>query len=737
MKYFYTRLIFIGLLVFSRGISFGQQGGVTYTDRSSPFGIVSFSAASQLTEISNTTHIDGYVKKYGNGPFSFPVGHKGFYRPFAANTDGTIGAYFQENPNVATLPTGGPFLVSNIASSLGKVSTKEYWDINGSNQSSVTLSWDVASGVASLTDSALSKLTIVGWNIAASEWEPITSTVDAVKLSGGVSTISNGSITTVQEIVPNNFSVYTLGALISNSVPVSYGGILELVNCTEIKGWVWDQNYPNADITVELFEGDVIYATTKANIQRADLPNSGPGSGRYGFSIATPVALNDGAIHQLGVRVKNSNFVLASSPRSLNCAYEGSFETADCYAIKGWVWDRNNPNSALNIEILEGNTVVATTLANLDRTDINVGTGKYGFDFELPIAFRDGQPHQFNLRIKGTTFNLSGSPRTVNCQNNIYNGNFEVADCSKISGWVSATNYPNSAVDVELVEGNNVVVSATANIYRADLNMGTKKYGFSIAIPSSLKNGQSRVLSVRVKGSTYVLSGSPKTVTCAAPAQYAGDFELLDCNTIKGWAWASNYPDTSMTVEVLEGTSIRATVVANIFRQDLFDSGKGNGKYGFTIPLPALLRNGQARQLSIRIKGTIYTLSGSPKTVTCAAPAIYNGNFEIANCDKVSGWASASNYLDSAVVVELVEGSNVVAIGTANLYRGDLSMGTKKYGFNIALPSSLKNGQARQLSVRIKGTTYVLPGSTKTVTCASPAQYAGDFELLDCNTIKG
>jgi hypothetical protein len=174
-------------------------------------------------------------------------------------------------------------------------------------------------------------------------------------------------------------------------------------------------------------------------------------------------------------------------------------------------------------------------------------------------------------------------------------------------------------------------------------------------------------------------------------------------------------------VEVLEGSSIRATVVANVFRQDLRDAGTGTGSYGFSIAVPAALKNGQGRTLSVRIQGTTFILPGT-RAITCATPAIYNGNFEIADCIKIGGWVWATNYPDSTLTVEVLEGNAVVATGIAANYRGDMSIGTRNYGFRIVLPESLKNGQVHQLTVRVKGTNYILPGSVKSVTCASSAR---------------
>ncbi|MCF0048415.1 T9SS type A sorting domain-containing protein, partial [Dyadobacter sp. LJ53] len=208
----------------------------------------------------------------------------------------------------------------------------------------------------------------------------------------------------------------------------------------------------------------------------------------------------------------------------------------------------------------------------------------------------------------------------------IYQGNFEAADCNFLKGWVWDKNNAGGAQIVELVEGSTVLATATANIYKADLKdggYGTGYYGFSIAVPASLKNGQPRQLGIRVKGSSFNLNNSPRTLTCteAVVPIYQGNFEEADCNFLQGWVWDKSNADGTFTVELLEGTTIHASSVANIYREDLQASGRGTGNYGFKIPVPLSLKDGNSHQLSIRINGTSFILNGSPKIITCSGSA--------------------------------------------------------------------------------------------------------------------
>ena len=197
------------------------QSGIVVTKRTAPIGVVSFSTSSVVSGISDAKHIDGYVKKFGSTNFIFPVGDNNIYRPFAAAADGTTGAYFLENPNGAAVPSGGPFNISLKENSVASVSTREFWDIDGTNPTRITLTWNAASNVGLLTGSVLDVLTIVGWNSGNGRWEKINSVVDQSSLLGGSSTLTSGSITSSDSIVPNTYSIYTLAAGTSTPLPVT------------------------------------------------------------------------------------------------------------------------------------------------------------------------------------------------------------------------------------------------------------------------------------------------------------------------------------------------------------------------------------------------------------------------------------------------------------------------------------------------------------------------------------
>lgn len=217
--------------------SAGVQPGIVGTARNNAtgIGVLAYMPSATWSNASNTAHVDGYVRSYQANAFVFPIGDNGVYRPAAVSTatltNPTDAAYYGVNPSVAitssllggnepVLPTDGPFAITATAAGIEQVSNNEYWDINGATAAKITLTWNAASALGTLTSNTLAKVSIVGWN--GTQWVVLPSTVDATSILGGASTITAGSISTNAALVPNTYSVYTLASICT---PVNAGTI--------------------------------------------------------------------------------------------------------------------------------------------------------------------------------------------------------------------------------------------------------------------------------------------------------------------------------------------------------------------------------------------------------------------------------------------------------------------------------------------------------------------------------
>jgi RHS repeat-associated protein len=245
----------------------------------------------------------------------------------------------------------------------------------------------------------------------------------------------------------------------------SYGGYFDSVDCNTISGWGWDANQPNKPINVDIYDGSTLIATVSANQFRQDLLNAGIGNGVHGYSIATPVSLKNGGAHTIHIKFSGTSTELSNSPKTITCqapasaAYGGWLDGADCNVITGWAWDGNQPNTAINVEIYDGSTLIAAAAANQFRQDLlnaGIGNGYHGFSIATPASLKNGVAHTIHVKCAGTTTELSGSPKSVSCGGYTYD---------------AAGNVTNDGVHSYTYDAENRVVSVDAGAtaqYRYD-----------------------------------------------------------------------------------------------------------------------------------------------------------------------------------------------------------------------------------------------------------------------------
>jgi hypothetical protein len=126
----------------------------------------------------------------------------------------------------------------------------------------------------------------------------------------------------------------------------------------------------------------------------------------------------------------------------------------------------------------------------------------------LNISFYREMNRDFRLRTG------SDLPRR-----SVYFGAFE-ASCERVSGWAYDLSNPDSSIDVSIYDGDSLLTTLHANLSRPAVRAaghGTGVYGFEYAIPTSLKDGRSHTISVRVTANGRELYGSPKSLKCEAP----------------------------------------------------------------------------------------------------------------------------------------------------------------------------------------------------------------------------
>src|ERR1051326_2196270 len=99
----------------------------------------------------------------------------------------------------------------------------------------------------------------------------------------------------------------------------------------------------------------------------------------------------------------------------------------------------------------------------------------------------------------------------------------------------------------------------------------------------------------------------------AVPFLVEGFHDGSDCNKTFGWAWDSATPNSALSVDIYDGTTKIATVLANEFRSDL--TTKGNGLHAFNFVTPASLKDGRTHSITVKFANTQFTLTNTPRTL--------------------------------------------------------------------------------------------------------------------------
>jgi len=158
---------------------------------------------------ADATKVDGYSAITNKQNFIFPIGTANKLRPLEINSElvnkNSKSAYFFEDPNTpSTFSTS--FNTTLLADILLNVSTYEFWDIDASVLSKITLTWDNDSNLNTFIDD-INNLRVVGWNTQDNIWEDLGNT-------SFVGDFNAGTITS-NTFIPDNYSVVTFGGSLS------------------------------------------------------------------------------------------------------------------------------------------------------------------------------------------------------------------------------------------------------------------------------------------------------------------------------------------------------------------------------------------------------------------------------------------------------------------------------------------------------------------------------------------
>jgi phytanoyl-CoA dioxygenase PhyH len=97
---------------------------------------------------------------------------------------------------------------------------------------------------------------------------------------------------------------------------------------------------------------------------------------------------------------------------------------------------------------------------------------------------------------------------------------------------------------------------------------------------------------------------------------FDGHVDRIENGWVFGWAWNDEIPESPIEIDILVNGRRESTVIANLYRPDLEDAGKGNGRHAFEAAFQARAQAGEQLALSVRFSGTDQDVPGSPQMVS-------------------------------------------------------------------------------------------------------------------------
>ena len=386
----------------------------------------------------------------------------------------------------------------------------------------------------------------------------------------------------------------------NSSVPFMIEGFHDGANCEKIFGWAWDSASPNAALSVDIFDGTTKIATVLANEFRSDLTSKG--NGFHAFNFTTPNTLKNGQNHSITVKFANTQLLLSETPKSLNCS------SCTAAAITSQPSDHT-----INSGQQAGLVVQASGTSPLSYQWFRGSSGNTA----NPISGATSATFTTPQLTTTTTYwvRVSNSCGTVNSRTVTVNVN------PTCTGALITSEPSDHTINSGQQAGLVVQASGTSPLsyqwYRGSSGdtsnpiSGATSAGFTTA---PLTN--TTVYWVRVSNSCATVNSRTVTVNVNT-AVFEGFHDSADCTKIFGWAWDSNQPNSAISVDIYDGTTKIATVLANEFRSDL--TSKGNGFHAFNFTTPSSLKNGQSHSITIKFAGSNLQLGDTPKTITCSS----------------------------------------------------------------------------------------------------------------------
>jgi glycosyltransferase involved in cell wall biosynthesis len=247
---------------------------------------------------------------------------------------------------------------------------------------------------------------------------------------------------------------------------------------------------------------------------------NGNGDEIFSAAVTTPTA-DDVGRDAADVRAGDAAPAAGPAPQTIDALrpLRGSVDRVNRASVEGWVWDPKRPGERIQVELLEGDTQLATAVANIARPDLipaAIGDGRHGFSIPLRPGLLSPGQHTLHVRCADSGAAVPGSPIDLqpgSTERNVpYRWHVDEISDQAVTGWIAPSGGAARHCTVALKEGGQLLVRAVASQFRADLlsaAIGDGCYAFELRMPRPLLDGQEHMLEVVEEETGLMLTDRP------------------------------------------------------------------------------------------------------------------------------------------------------------------------------------------------------------------------------------
>ncbi len=411
-------------------------------------------------------------------------------------------------------------------------------------------------------------------------------------------------------------------------------GLVERIENKNLEGHVFLKDDSTVQLTVELWSGNQLLATTQANDTLRTI-SSVP----HGFSF--PLSEHDYILlyfNGLEVRVVETGesipFVEAIRPELLRQRLKSHGCIASLHSlrglkIKGTALSLAHPEKPATIVIIDENNreIGRATCSVRTQAPLPAGvTTKIGFDFYLPETLIDGNEHGITLLEASSMRPLLASAIRISGKAS-GQGTVDTITQTVVSGWACLFTKPDCPAIVDVFVGDELLGSSKTSIYRPDTlgiveDCALSGFDVTLARPLTvadrvgfrvvLRDTEIR-LALTSEATAQLNALNPPQRQCDL-TQYKGYLDTLTMRRISGWAVKLDDTDNPLVLNIYINGFFVSAVTCDLYREDVRELYGTKGYHGFHLDIPPQYCTNEAVFVSARYSDTGLLLPGSPET---------------------------------------------------------------------------------------------------------------------------